>query len=608
MLGLLRKKPSAPAAASTRQGEHTFDMKALPILSAAQLLAHCRYDTRLASFYRAFGMSESHFDIMVRRPVLRVAEAVQLVPASENNHHCGPGGLLEHTLEVIEAALQIRRGYQLPIGGSPDVMAQEEHYWTYGVFVACLFHDIGKVLSRFQIVLNLPDNTRRLWTPHDIPLADTHAESYQVRFVDSPYKAHQRMSVTLYGAMLPKTARAWLMQNPEVMAQTLASIWGDGYESGVIGEIVTKADRASTGQNTDIADASRRFAGAKESIADRLIQKLRQLLSEREIKLNQSGAMGWVAGEYTYFVCRPLADKLIQAMKDADEKGIPNDPVRLYDVLQEHGFALPFEDGKAIRKVRVEGRGWSHTLTCLKFQTRRLWVPVRLPQAFDGALTEIGPDKPKDTVDRAEPETVPVYDSAVEDAGVTEAVPTTESAGNDESDEADSAIETERSAETEEQPEAVETAEISEDALKPVIPELTWDDDVGVAFWDWLKQVVTTRALPYNNQSASIHFVEAGIFIVTPRIFKEFCARAKLGKDNFSKLQKRFARLNVHQKTARTHHNVHPYVVVTPNRTVRLNGYVVPYSQIFAVDDERPPCNTYLQPADMTPDQETNGI
>lgn len=635
MFRLFPRKPSAakPPAPSPSQPPQSFDMRALPILNAPQLLEHCGYDASLSSLFRAFGMSEQHFDLMVRRPMHRFAEAVQLAPASENNHHCGPGGLLQHTLEVIEAALQVRRGYQLPIGGSPDVMAQEEHFWSYGVFVACLFHDIGKVLSRFQIVMNLPDGSRRLWTPHDIPLRDTGAKSYQIRFVESPYKAHQRMSVTLYGALLPRTARAWLMQNPTVMSQTLAAIWGDGYESEVIGEIVTLADRESTGLNTDITDMSRRFAGAKESVADRLIQKLRQLLSEREIKLNQSGAMGWVAGEHTYFVCRSLAERLIQAMKDAGEKGIPTDPVRIYDVLQEHGFALPYEDGKAIRRLRVTGDGWSHTLTCLKFATRRLWVPVRLPATFDGELVEQGAGTDADVAEidgtgtrerpapKAEPARAgardekdgPARETALEHDSTSEPAEDKSmdhSGENVTTGESGNGNETDRREPATSGFEPVETENQHEPAEKPVIPKLTWEDNVGEAFWDWLRECILRRSLPFNNQAASLHFVEEGVFIVTPRLFKDFCAQSGLGREEFGKLQKRFCRLKVHKKTQRTNHNVHPYIVTTANRTVRLNGFLIPYTEVFEAVAERPECNKYLKPADavLKDEQDTNGI
>lgn len=619
-----RKSPSDVAApASPARGADSFDMRALPILDAPALLAHCGYDAQLTSLFRAFGIGEQHFDVLVRRPVHRFAEAVQLAPASENNHHCGPGGLLQHTLEVITAALQVRRGFQLPIGGSPDVMAQEEHVWTYGVFVSCLFHDIGKVLSRFQIVLNLPDGSRRIWTPHDVPLRQTGAASYQIRFVESPYKAHQRLSVTLYGAMLPKTARAWLMQNAAVMSQTLAAIWGDGYESGVIGEIMVRADRESTSQNRDIEYASRRFAGAKESVADRLIQKLRQLLSEREIKLNQSGAMAWVAGEHTYFVCRPLAEKLLQALKEDGEKGIPKDPLRIYDVLQEHGFALPYEDGKAIRKVRVEGEGWSHTLTCLKFETRRLWLPVRLPAAFDGKMTEVGVGE-AGAVSESAPETVKTSSATtakperasetapkVENATATEPADEAGAASEDaeagasqpsggKQSESEGAGGASRASETGAVSETASEADDDDAETAAVrIPELAWEDDVGTRFWQWLREAIRSRTLQANNQKAQVHYVEEGVFLVTPRLFKDFAAKSGLGPDEFTKLQKRFCRLNVHKKTERTHHNVHPYVVMTANRTVRLNGFLIPYSQIFEADEERPERNEYLVPFDL---------
>ena len=655
-----RSRTRRTASSQAPSNPHDFDMRALPILSAGQLLTHVGHDPKLSDLFRLVGVGERHFDLLFRRPLHRFAEAVQLAPASENNHHCGPGGLLQHTLEVIQLALKLRQGYQLPIGGSPDVMAREEHHWTYGIFVACLFHDIGKVLSRIQLRLNMPDGRKRPWTPHDKPITQTGADSYQIQFQECPYKAHQRLSVTLYASLLPSAGRAWLTQHSEVMAQTLASIWGDGYESGVIGEIVTRADRESTARNTDTMHADRRMAGAKESLGDRLMQRLRQLLSEGEIKINKSGAMGFVAGETTYFVCRPLAEKLIDSLKDTGAEGIPSDPVRIYDVLQEHGFALAYGDGKAIRKVRVEGRGFSHTLTCLKFKTRRLWVPVRLPQSFEGNITEVGAEDERPSVStEQEPETSSKAGAACEPVGgrgpdstavkaashkpepVSQAQsqdkepengarrprkseperqspepvqPRAAAAGPAQEAETDDAVEEETGTASAPEPETPvhearkpdeaeqaaepETAPETEALPEPEVAQLTWEDEVGTAFWHWIQEGIRQKSLPANNVRAQIHFVEEGIFLVTPRIFKAYCEKAGLGKDGFNRLQKRFARLKLHTKTPRTHFNVHPYVVDTGNRTARLNGYLVPYSKVFGPDEELPQFNKYLRPLD----------
>lgn len=649
LLKTLFKLPQVLPLGTSRAAPIVFDeldMRALPPLRSSTLLELVGFDERLTQLYRIVGISESHFDVLYRQPVHALAEAVQLAPASENNHHCGPGGLLKHTLEVTGTALHIRKSYQLPLGGNPEDMAREEHHWTYGVFVACLLHDIGKILTRFQIVLNMADGTQKLWNPHNEPIYETGAVSYGIVFQECEYKAHQRMGVTLYSHIIPQIARAWLAQHSVVMSQTLASIWGDSYESQVIGDIVTQADRASTGANTDVTNADLRFPGARESLADRLIQKLRQLLSDGAIKINKDGGMGWVANEDVYLVCRPLAELLVKSFEDIGATGIPSDPVRIYDVLQEHGFALPTSDGKAIWKINVQDNQgkFSHTLTCLKFKTRRLFLPVRLPQSFDGVIRVFAPDD--DAAPVPAPQRQPIREAAPEKPAASEFAPTpdidtasadaeqdvheTDTAASDEhgtilidNDLPDAAeMENEAAPEDSDSDGSVNVwssatippadnmpAEAKELPAKTpkqdsmasaTIRTTDWHEDVALEFWEWVRDGVLNQRLAANNTTASVHFVDEGVFLVTPRIFKHYCKHAKLGEDSYSKLQKRFNRLKMHRKTALTHLNVHPYLVDTGGgtRTSKLNGWIIPYERIFPAGAELPQPNKLLKPAD----------
>ena len=659
LLKTLFKLPQILPLATSKANPIAFgalDMRALPPLRSATLLELVGFDERLTQLYRTVGISENHFDVLYRQPVHALAEAVQLAPASENNHHCGPGGLLKHTLEVTATALHIRKSYQLPLGGNPEDMAREEHHWTYGVFVACLLHDIGKILTRFQIVLNMPDGTQKLWNPHNEPIYESGAVSYGIVFQECEYKAHQRMGVTLYSSIIPQIARAWLAQHSVVMSQTLASIWGDTYESQVIGDIVTQADRASTGANTDITNADLRFPGARESLADRLIQKLRQLLSDGAIKLNKDGGMGWVANEDVYLVCRPLAELLVKSFEDIGATGIPSDPVRIYDVLQEHGFALPTADGKAIWKINVQDNQgkFSHTLTCLKFKTRRLFLPVRLPQSFNGVIRVFAPDDEAAPAPAPAPERQPVREAAPEKPATREPAPAPDSdtaSAEAEQDihESDTAApdehetvahdidgnestgeETVSAAEMENSDRDVFANELSTSSPPPPTNSVgepndtpakapnqnkqhpmasssiritDWNEDVAHEFWSWVCDGVLSRRLAANNTTASVHFVEEGVFLVTPRIFKHYCKHAKLGEDSYTKLQKRFQRLGYHRKTALTRLNVHPYLVDTGNGNPpsKLNGWVIPYARIFPEGAELPQPNKLLRSADADP-------
>ncbi|KAA8994651.1 relaxase, partial [Affinibrenneria salicis] len=60
------------------------------------------------------------FKELYQSPVARFAELVQQFPASEYHHHSHPGGLLDHTLEVMAFAAKLRQRHLLPVGAAPE--------------------------------------------------------------------------------------------------------------------------------------------------------------------------------------------------------------------------------------------------------------------------------------------------------------------------------------------------------------------------------------------------------------------------------------------------------------------------------------------------------
>lgn len=62
------------------------------------------------------GVPEIQWNSLYYRPLHAFAAFVQLLPASEANHHSAPGGMLEHGLTVVINALKLRRGKLLPSG------------------------------------------------------------------------------------------------------------------------------------------------------------------------------------------------------------------------------------------------------------------------------------------------------------------------------------------------------------------------------------------------------------------------------------------------------------------------------------------------------------
>ena len=169
----------------------------LPILCANDLLSKLGIESAISEWRALSGLDNKVFDLLFLEPLRTFAEAVQLAPASEAHHHCGVGGLLKHTADVITIALKKRRGYQLPVGGSITDINHQRHLWTYGVFVACLLHDIGKLSANIRLVLILKDGSEKYWTPHDEPLVTLkQIQFYHIQFEKTPYHYHHQIALT----------------------------------------------------------------------------------------------------------------------------------------------------------------------------------------------------------------------------------------------------------------------------------------------------------------------------------------------------------------------------------------------------------------------------
>lgn len=369
------------------------DLTQLPILDARSLLERQGIDPKLADWRTLIGLNDDFFDGMVRDPFYRYAEAIQLAPASESDHHAGPGGLLAHSYDVITLGLKRRRGLQLPHGGSIDQIVEQRHLWTYAVFAGGLLHDAGKLMASIRIRLLKNTGSYYNWTPQDKPLREfKDAVSYKVEFVKTPYAYHTQVALTLFD-FIPTSGRAWLAREPHIMMQLCAFLRGDRFESGVIGEILESADMTSTAQSQK-RPVQQRFSKTPSTI-ERIVHWVRNWIVEGDIKINKNGAMGWVdADGYLFMVCRSLADKIIHHCDAMGITDIPRDPIRIYDIFQDYGFALPTPEGKAVWNMLIECDDYKHALTCLKFEARRFTVPTRPLIAFEGKVTVYGKQKP----------------------------------------------------------------------------------------------------------------------------------------------------------------------------------------------------------------------
>ncbi len=89
---------------------------------------------------------EDHLMVHIRN----LADCVHLLPASEQQHHRGIGGLFEHSLECAYFAAEEIKKKVLP-SEEADHTPIPKNRWIAAAILAGLFHDVGKVLVNAKI-------------------------------------------------------------------------------------------------------------------------------------------------------------------------------------------------------------------------------------------------------------------------------------------------------------------------------------------------------------------------------------------------------------------------------------------------------------------------
>lgn len=597
----------------------------LPILSAAKLFELCKIDDHFSELRTIAGFDTAIFNVLIADPLKDYAELVQLAPASEAHHHSGPGGLLKHTLDVATLALKKRKGYQLPLGGSLTDIGKQRLLWTYAVFVGCLLHDIGKLSANTRLVAIDKSGKELSWTPSSGPLttlvdkdnARIPLQGYRIEFRKTPYRYHEHLAL-IHWNLLPRSGRAWLIEAPHIMAELTAWLWGDKFESGTIGQIIEYADRESTAKNLQVPP-DHRFSNVIPAI-ERYLKLLRQWIQDGAIRINTNGGMGWVDEHgHLYLVCRSLAEKLIQECNSLGLKNLPQDPVRVYDILQEHGYALSTDDGKAIWTIAVETETYRHQFTCLKFESRRLIPSSRELKSLDGVISiqEPGSQEPAKSVTESalQENGQPLQSMAtggdretaeyIQEAGSDQETASTISTQDTINEATDSTVlETESSTGndevTQETATASDTVKDTQENAGPVktsvsiIKNLEFEaPDTAQKFLSWLQRGLLEKTIVMNNPGAEVHIVEEGIFLLAPAIFKTFLRLHDVPEEKHKNLSKRFASLRKHIRCNDL--NIHPYWVSSSNRATKINGWLLPFNVIYENDYPIPKPNKYIK-------------
>lgn len=373
----------------------------------------------------SLGYNEEEFERLVLPVISRYAAFVHLLPASENHHHRGAGGLFRHGLEVAFWATQASESVIFSIEGSPFERRNNEPRWRLATCFAGLLHDVGKPLSDVAITSSDGDVT---WNPYSESLVHwaehLGLQRYFLRWLDRDHKRHEQFSLLTVERILTVQALEYLAEpGKEIVEAMLQAISGLRVDDPVT-KLMLEADRQSVGrdlqQNRLDVDEFAYGIPVERYVFD----AIRRLIKTGKWNTNEKGSRIWHLHQGVFIVWKQATTDIYNLLAEDKIPGIPRDPDTLADILIERGFAIKniqpehgsdafyryWEVVPLLPKQKDEKSG-VNTSTSIKLQMLRLDSPELVfttepPPVIEGIVVgESGPEE-RPTENKPSPEIV----------------------------------------------------------------------------------------------------------------------------------------------------------------------------------------------------------
>lgn len=327
--------------------------KGLPIANTPRILSTQR--ELINRIKKTLRFNNEEFNRIVAPVIERYAAYVHLLPASEDHHHRGAGGLFRHGLEVGLWAAQRAGGKEFFIGDTPEDRSKNKPRWQFAAFLGGLLHDVGKPLSDVSVV-NL-DGSRE-WNPYDTSLSEwldrEKLDKYFLRWRSKRNKRHEKFSMMNLDQIITPCAKSYLNEpGPFIIEQLLESIVGTGASDG-LSKLVLWADSESV--RLDIQQQRLNLDEYAYGVpVERFVfDALRRIAPIS--KVNETGALIW-RDEHSIFISwEGIVAEIHNLLQRDKTPGVPRNADSLADILIERGFAIPFtqpDTGKQARYWKV---------------------------------------------------------------------------------------------------------------------------------------------------------------------------------------------------------------------------------------------------------------
>ena len=339
-------------------------------------------------------LTDAQFTTYILPCLRNYAAYVHLLPASQNHHHRGAGGLLRHGLEVAERAAAIAAEKAFFTADTvPAVKRAVVVEWQAASALAGLCHDLGKPIADVEI--GSEDGTQN-WDPFD-PQARSifdwcqrhQLDRYFLRWRKNRHQWHETEGILVVPRILTEATLSWIGRtDPRVRMQLTQSIarGTDAPGANLIAPIVTEADAYSV--RADLRKWSSTTGVEMLAIPSQryILDAMREMIQTSKWPINQAGGRVFVTA-HGALLPWPGPDAagmdVVNYLRKNEIPGISRDPDNLADILIDTGIAVPLKlphgDMRYWRARITLPEGRDLELTCLRVPDKNYLIDHHTP-------------------------------------------------------------------------------------------------------------------------------------------------------------------------------------------------------------------------------------
>lgn len=280
------------------------------------------------------GTDDADFERRYFSVIRRLANHIQLLPASETDTHPGPGGLFRLALELAFFSAQAAESVVFAGRATAEDRRREEPRWRYATFLAGMCCELHRCVTAMQVV----DVTGRVWPAFNLPISEWLAQSDSDRYFVR-WSTGSTGSMATAGLLVEKIAGGGNLQylqdgSLRIVPSMMDAIAGvRSHEKSALADVIDRIRDKVIHRDKSIQPAQYGKLSVGSHLEPHLLDAMRQLMTSGKWVVNEKKSRLWYSKAGLFLVWRTAAKEMLEVLARNSVQGVPQDAQTLLDIL-----------------------------------------------------------------------------------------------------------------------------------------------------------------------------------------------------------------------------------------------------------------------------------